>query len=384
MNENQFWVAMLRIAKSRIKKNARPHLEKSICALRLTIDTFNASSAHLRMDTVLVQLHWAFEQLLKASLIQYGEPIKESSREQTISFDRASKIAHTKDSAKFISYQDWKYLQWLKNVRGGAYHDLVVLDEAELYLLAKTGVELFDKVLDDVFFERLADRIESRVLPICTVPLVDIGVLLDRKRSQIYALSKAGEAQAARNAARSLADLELVLGQDRPEDELLPGARKKQVDAIVRAVDRQEPLEDHLPMCSAIQITMEGTGPTLSVSLVGKKNPGVSGIEVDGSAPAVAYRRINPADDFQLTHTQVAQKLKISTSVLTGIMRELNVHDDESMCYRHGPAGSGMKQVGFHHKVLDKVRRFLAEHPDEDPLTWYRIHVSTNKKHRQR
>ena len=379
LRECDFWRAMLRIAKSRIRKHAKPHVDKAIEGIQDCINTFNMLGLTRRHDAVMIDLHWSFEQILKAAIIQNGGSIRENEREQTISFNRCKNLALTNEAVKFLSFQDWTYLGWLQGVRGAAYHDIVILDESELYLLTKTGIGLFDKIMDDLFFEKLADRLEARVLPISTVPLVDITVLLDRKETQIRELAKSGETERARHAARSLAELELLIGLEDENEELTSGARKQEIDNIVQSVLKGERLSSKLPHCSAIEVSMDGSGPKLHLSLVGRKNPNVEGHLLNDNSPAVAYRNINPAEDFQLSHTQLAAKLAISTTALTGIMRELKIHDDKDLCYAHGPAKSNMKQLGFHVKTLAKIKQFLLEHEDEEILSWYRKHVKKTK-----
>jgi len=380
ISHHEFWLAMLRLAKSRVRTHARPHLEIATDSLALAINCFNTISPIRRDEQVIIFLHHAFEHILKAGLIQNNFDIKPHNQERSIKFDKCCNVACSNEMHKFIEDPDRKYLLYLKGLRDLAYHDALLVDECELFFLAKIGVGLFDTILDDIFFERLADRLPARVLPVSTIAMTDIQVLLDRKLSQITDLIKGSQAQAARQAARSLAELELQLGHI-GEDEIPDGSRHNKVDEIIHAAEKGTALSNVLPDCAAIELSYTGDGAQIHLNL-SKTGRGAVQVGPDAESGVVALRRINPAQDFNLSHRDIANQVDISTTALTGIMRELNIHDRDDLCYKHGPSRAKSHQLGYHSKTIDVVRTFIAEHEGEDILTWHRKHIKKKRRSR--
>lgn len=379
LKDYEFWRCMLKIAKTRIRKEAQPRVELAVDALVLFVNSFNQIRHDRRTEKILINLHWAFEHLLKACVIQQGGTIREEGREHVIGFERAKNLGLNNADTKFLTYSDWKYLTWLQNFRGAAYHDLVEADETELYLISITGLKLFDKLLDELFLESLSERLGPVVLPISTLPLLDISLLLDRKSSQIAQLVRQGERERARRAARSLAELENALQREGPDHELPPGTTKSSIDSILALASKGDSLVSVLGKTAAIRIENEG-GAVISLSLSGSKGSPVSGQATD-SELVVAYRPVNPADKYMLSSQDICKRLKISSAVLTGVMRELKIKDNKDYCYLHGRHGSKLKQPGYSQVALRAIEQFLQENSDKEPLTWYRKHVKTRKRH---
>jgi hypothetical protein len=377
LKDYEFWRCMLKIAKTRIRKEAQPRVELAIDALVLFVNEFNQIRQDRRTEKVLINLHWAFEHILKACVIQQGGSIREEGREHVIGFERAKNLGLNNAGTKFLTFSDWQYLTWLQNFRGAAYHDLVEADETELYLISITGLKLFDKLLDELFLESLSERLGPVVLPITTLPILDISLLLDRKSSQIAQLVKQGENDRARRAARSLAELENALRRQGPEDELPHGITKTSIDSIVEHASKGKSLSSALSNTAAIRIANEG-GAVISLSLSGSKGTAVSG-QLKDSELVVAYRPVNPADKYMLSSQDICKKLKISSAVLTGVMRELKIKENKDYCYMHGRHGAKLQQPGYSHQAMKAIDNFLQENRDKDPLTWYRKHVKRKK-----
>lgn len=378
LKDYEFWRCLLKIAKTRIRKDARPRMIAAIDAFVEFVNIFNQIRQDRRAEKSLIYLHWAFEHLLKACVIQQGGKIRETENEFVIGFERAKNLGLTDADVKFLTHSDWKYLSWLQNIRGAAYHDLIFTDETELYLIAVTGLKLFDKLLDDLFLESLADHVGPVVLPVSTVPLVDISLLLDRKSTQIYQLIKQGEVERARGAARSLVELENALKRNSPDDALPQDSTKSGIDSVIDASKKRKPLSSILENTAAIRIGNEG-GVVISMSLSGSKGTSVSGRKDEGEQ-TVAYRPVNPADKFTLSHVDLANRLKLSTTVLTGVMRELKIRENKDLCYMHGRHNAVSKQAGFSPQTERVVRNFLEENGDKNPLFWYRKHVNKKNK----
>lgn len=374
LRQHEFWRWMLKIAKTRIRADAKPRVIAAVDGIVLAVNTFNTMGSARRKELVVIALHWSFEHLLQACIIQQGGSIRDLNSEHVIAYERSKNLGLNDASVQFLSYEDWKYLTWIQNIRGAAYHDLVEIDETELYVMANAGVQLCDKILDQIFLDRLADHLDPFVLPISTVPLADISLLMDRKAIQIRELLRQGEVMRARRAARSVVELETALMLTGPEDKQDGALTRDLIDRVIGHAERSEHIGQALSNTAAIKLAHD-RGANVVLSLTGGKGSPVHGVRVGEDEEVVAYRPINPADKFTMSSVQICEKLGITTAVLTGVMRELKIPDNKELCYYHGRRGSSLKQPGYDPKVVGVVKEFLDANKDKEPLHWYRKHV---------
>lgn len=375
LSNSEIWLCALRIAKAGIRSSARPLLEKATGLLKRSIADFNSFEANSRNDSVIVFLHWSLEMLLKSALLQRGRKIDDPAKpHHSIGFSTAVDWALTIDGCRFLESDDAQLLRAMNAVRGDCYHACLELDEAELYMYSKGCVDAFDRILSTVFDLKLCDLLPVRVLPVSTVPMNDILVLLDRKVQHVYSLLKAGETRRANSAVRSLVILDRAVGgaQD-------PAASSNDAANVLTKLRRGTDSKTCFPNIPSINLTVPGDAPEFSLSLKGKKGPPVSGNVVNDQLPTVAYRELDPRTTHALTHTNLAKRCGVSTSVLIGIIRELKLQERKECCLMQGPATGGNPQPGYSAKAVEVIEGFIRVY-DGNLIDLYRKHVVKKKR----
>jgi len=359
LTKRDVWLACLRLAKSKMRPKARPFIDKSIRLLRAAINHFNTIGDENRTDSTLVSLHHALEMLLKGSLIQQELTIVDNETGHYIAFKFAVKQALNDDEGRFISHPDAQVLRAIDASRNDSYHGLLELDETELYLLCNTGVSAFGKILMEVFGIDLAEQLESRVLPISTIPLSSPMILLDRKGEHIRSLLSAGEAERALAATRSLIVLEKAASN--VEDINLTEA---EVKAKLKEVIEGRAIGDCFPAVAGLPIAQSGPGAVILLSLRGKKNESVIGATDDGRTKVVAVQQLRPQDTHPHRLKEVVGRVGLSRNIVIGIIAELKLKDREDCCFLHGPSGA-QKTPGYSEKAIGEIRKFAESYDGE-------------------
>ncbi len=373
IGERDVWLACLRLAKSKMRPKAKPFVDKSLRLLKAAINTFNTIGDLNRADASLVHLHHALEMLLKGSLIQQDLPVVEAETGHFVSFKFAVKQALHDSDGQFIGHSDAQVLRAIDASRGDAYHGLLELDETELYLLCNTGVSTFGKVLMEVFGVDLAEVLESRVLPISTIPLANPMILLDRKGEQIRTLLNAGEQERALAATRSV----LILNKAASNEE---DAQISEADVKVKLkeVAAGKALAEVFPAVAALSIAQSGPGAVILLSVRGKRNEQVVMVPDDGKTPVVAVRQLRPEHTWPHRLTEVVKKTGLGRNVVLGIIAELKLKGREDCCFMHGPQAAS-KTAGYSEKAVAEIRTF-AESYDGDLRTLYAKHYGSKTK----
>jgi hypothetical protein len=373
LSQRDVWLACLRLAKSKMRPKAKPFVDKSLRLLKAAINTFNTIGDQNRADTTLVHLHHALEMLLKGSLIQQDLSVVDLETGHFVTFKFAVKQALHHPEGQFIGHADAQVLRAIDASRGDAYHGLLELDETELYLLCNTGVSTFGKILVEVFGMDLAEVLESRVLPISTIPLANSMILLDRKGEQIKALLNAGEQERALAATRSVLILNKAASDH--EDAQISEA---EVKGKLKEVVGGKPLGEVFPAVAALSIAQSGPGAVILLSVRGKKHEQVVLTADDGKTPIVAVRQLRPEHTWPHRLTEVVAKTGLGRNIVLAIIAELKLKDREDCCFMHGPQQAS-KTAGYSEKAIVEIRTF-AESYDGDLRAIYAKHYGAKVK----
>lgn len=378
ISKRDVWLACLRLAKSKMRPKAKPFVEKSLRLLRASINEFNTIGDQNRHDSTLVHLHHALEMLLKGSLIQQDLPVVETDSGYFVTFKFAVKQALHDPEGQFIGHSDAQVLRAIDASRGDAYHGLLELDETELYLLCNTGVATFGKVLMEVFGIDLAEELESRVLPISTIPLANPMILLDRKGEQIRMLLNAGEQERALAATRSV----LILNKAASDEEDAQISEAEVKGKLKEIVDGKA-LGDVFPAVAALSIAQSGPGAVILLSVRGKKNEQIVVVPDDGKTPIVAVRQLRPEHTHPHRLTEVVKKTGLGRNVVLGIIAELKLKDREDCCFMHGPQAA-LKTAGYSEKGIAEVRKFAESYDGELKALYAKHYGGKGKKGQKR
>jgi len=343
-----------------MKREAKLLLPKAISSLRLSIDHFNSSSDIGRTEAVLILLDHAFEMLLKASLIERGAQIRGKGENNTIGFDHCLRKGLTEGGVKFLTEDQVLSRQTLNNYRDAAQHYMLELCEQFLYTTAQTGLTVFQSILRTVFNKELSDYFPNRVLPISTVPAVDIAELFHNEVEAIKILLQPGKRQRTEALARlrPLAIMEEAFqGENKtPSDEEL----KK----LGKAILNNKQWHEVFPGVASIQITTNGYGPSLEMHITRKKGTPIEIVkEGTPNAGVIALRILSDTDHYSLGAARIAKTLNLNQTQVLALVFHLKIQQD-SECFKEITIGS-QKHKRYSPKTLDKIRTKLAE-PDFD------------------
>jgi hypothetical protein len=289
-----------------MKREARLLLEKGCDSLLLSVELFNRPHDRGRVSGTLIQLDHAFEMFLKAAIIHRGGQIREKGAKQSIGFDTSVRRGLSDGGIKFLHDDQALTLQTINGLRDAAQHDLLDKSEGQLYLHEQSGVTLFRDLLKTVFGQDLVSHLPSRILPVSTSPPTDIATLFDSEVNEIQKLlgprrRRRIEAEARR---RPLAILDAALKGEKGQPSA--GDLHRINKELVGGKKWQDVLGE-----AAVQITADGSGPTLSLRLTKKEGIPIQLVpEGTPGAAVVAVKRVNELDFYSLGARQLANKIR--------------------------------------------------------------------------
>jgi hypothetical protein len=336
--------------------------------VRAAINCFNTIGGENRLDDAIITSHHAIEMLLKASLLQKSARIIDTDSGYYAQFKPCLNFATYNQKTRFLSEDDRQVLLLIDAARGDAYHGLLEFDETEAYALVSSTIEIFQKVLWEVFWKDLATLLGSMVLPISTIPLSSSVMLLDRKGEQIRHLLSAGDSYRAQAAARSLAILEKASQGD--DDARVTEADVQ--DTVNRIAD-SDTITDAFPGIAGLPITQTANGATIFISVKRRQGQVEAAEHPDGhDAPVVAVEQRDYKDTHPFRFTDLKHHVGVSQHRLRGVIAELGLTEEPAYYHEHGPA-KGKKTGGYSQKAVEKIKKFVESY-DGDLLELYRKH----------
>lgn len=339
-----------------MRREARQLLDKAGDSLLLGIEVFNRPHDRGRVAATLILMDHAFEMLLKAAILHRGGSIREKGREnQTIGFSLCVRRALSDSKIAFLTEEQSITLQALNSLRDAAQHHLVTLSEASLYLHAQTGVTLFRDLLDRVFGRKLVSMMPARVLPVSTTPPVDLMTLFAQEHEAVRQLLRPGsrKAQLAEQRLRAMSILDRAIKGEEGQ----PTAA--QLKALAQAVRQGRSWKDLFPGVAAVNITADGSGPTLSLRLSKQEGVAVK-VTKDGEpgGAAIAIRRVNDTDIFTLGLKDLAKKLGLNEFEASALVYNLGIKNDPE-AFKVLKIGAS-KHPRYSQKALDALHKAKA------------------------
>jgi hypothetical protein len=305
-----------------MKKETKLLLEKAIDSLILSIEHFNGPWDRGRVEAVLILLDHSFELLLKAAILHKGGKIRKKRENQTIGFEDCVRAALP---YKIITEEQALTLRTINSLRDAAQHYLVELSEQHLYLQSQTGLTLFRDILGDIFQKDLAEELPKRVLPLSTTPPLDIAALFENELEEIRKLLLP-KTRHRTEAIAKLRGLAIFDGAVRGET-LQPS--QSNLNKLADQVKQQKEWQEIFPGAASINLTSDGTGYNLSVRITKKEGIPVHLVpEGTPEATVVAIKRVNELDFYNLSHTQLAKNVGLTSPKTTALVRYLKLKED--------------------------------------------------------
>lgn len=339
-----------------MKREAKLLLEKACDALLLSIELFNRPHDRGRVSGTLIMLDHGFEMLMKAAIVHRGGHIREKRGKQTIGFETCVRRSLTDGKIKYLSDEQALVLQTINGLRDAAQHHLLDISEGQLYLHVQSGVTLFRDMLKSVFDQELATHLPTRVLPVSTSPPTDLATLFESEVAQIKKLLKPGRRKQLEAQAR-LRPLAIL-------DATIQGEKGQPSDADLRRIGREvckgRTWSDVFPGAAAVEITADGTGPSLSLRL--SKKEGVPIQLVDEGTPdasVLAVKRVNELDFYSLGTKQLAEKIGLTMPKLVAVVDYLGLRKANE-CYKEFRIGS-QTHKRYSPKAIDRIKQALKD-----------------------
>ncbi len=287
-----------------MKREAKMLLEKAIDSLVLAIELFNRPDDRGRVSSTLIMLDHAFEMLMKAAILHRGGRIREKRARETIGFDACVRRSLSDGNIKYLTEEQALALQTINGLRDAAQHHLLDISEGQLYVHMQSGVTLFRDLLQNVFGQDLACYLPARVLPVATSPPTDLATLFDSEIKEIEKLLQPGRRRRIEALARlrpiAILDLTIRGEKGQPSDSDLRRMSKELLQG--------KGWEHVFQGVAAVEITADGTGPSLSLRLTKKEGIPIQLVpEGTPGASVVAVRRVNELDFYSLGAKQLAK-----------------------------------------------------------------------------
>lgn len=320
----------------------------------LSIEHFNRPWDKGRIESVLIFLDHSFEMLLKASILHRGGKIREKRAKQTIGFDACVRKALSDGFVKFITEEQALTLQALNSLRDAAQHHLADLSEQHLYLHAQSALTLFRDLLKTVFDRDLTAELPERVLPISTTPLTDMATLFDTEINRIRSLLRPKSRRHVEAFAkiRGLAVLEGAIQGER----IQPGTGD--LKKLAGKIQSGESWDNVFPGIASIEFTAKGYGPSLDLRISKKGGMPVQVVpEGTPGAGVVAIKRVDELGFYNLSLTQLAEKVVLTGPRTLALIRHLNLQSDPDY-FKQITIGK-VRFNRYSQKAIDRIKREL-------------------------
>jgi hypothetical protein len=350
-----------------MRREAKLLLAKACDSLVLSIELFNRPHERGRISGSLIHLDHGFEMLLKAAILHRGGRIREKHAKETIGFDACVRRSLSDGKIKFLKEEQALVLQTINGLRDAAQHHLLDISEGQLYVHMQSGVTLFRDLLKSVFDQDLITHLPTRVLPVSTSPPTSLATLFDSEVAEIKKLLRPGRRRQIEAMAR-LRPLAIL-------DATIQGEKGQPSDVDLKRIGKDvlagKTWADVFKGASAIEISADGVGPSLSLRLSKKEGIPIQLVaEGTPDASVVAVKRVNELDFYNLGAKQLAAKLSLSLPKAIAAVDHLGIRSMPD-CYKVFKIGSQLHKR-YSQKTLDVIREALEKESADD--IWKKCH----------
>ena len=344
-----------------MKREAKLLLEKAIDSLVLAIEFFNRPYDRGRVSSTLILLDHSFEMFMKAAILHRGGRIRQKHEKETIGFDACVRRSLTDGTIKYLTEEQALVLQTINGLRDAAQHHLLDISEGQLYVHVQSGVTLFRDLLKSVFGQDLACRLPKRVLPVSTSPPTDLATLFDAEVEEIKRLLQPGRRRRIEAMAR-LRPLAIL-------DATILGEKGQPSEGDLRRIGKEltqgKPWAVVFQGVAAVEITADGTGPSLSLRLSKKEGIPIHLVpEGTPGASVVAVRRVNELGFYNMGAKELAEKVGLTVPKLIAVVDHSRLRDNPEY-YKEFRIGSQLHKR-YSQKAIEAIKKVLeTESVDE-------------------
>ena len=357
-----------------MKKEARHLFTKAIDSLILGIELFNRPSNVGRVHAVLILVDHSFEMLLKASIIERGGKITQDGKAETIGMGQCIRQCLSNEKVKFLSEEEVLVLQTLNSLRDAAQHYIIDLSEQQLYFHAQSGLTLFRDIVKNVFQVDLETKLPERVLPLSTIPPLEITAFFQSEILEIEKLLSPNSRKIveAKEKLRALTIFEnSIQGNDlQPTD--------SELNKVLDKIRKKQEFDKIFPSVSAIQFTTNGYGPSIDLRITKKEGATPITIVPEGTpgVSVVAIKRVNELDFYSMNLSDLSQKVGLSHPKLLAVIRELEIQEDID-CFKEIRIKKTIHKL-YSIKALDVLKKSIPTLNIQD--VWERNRIPYKEK----
>jgi hypothetical protein len=337
-----------------MKREVRNLLTRSTDSVLLAIEHFNRPWDRGRHEAVLILLDRSFELLLKSAIVHKGGRIRETRARETIGFDSCVRKCVSDAQIKCLTEEEALTIQIINSLRDAAQHYVVDVSEQQLYLYTQSGLTLFDKILREVFQNKLIDFLPERVLPVSSTPPADFASLMDVELDSIRKLLSPISRRRfeARAKLRSFAIIEASLGGSRlqPSD--------VELGRLAQKISEGDSWQDVFPGIKRLAFDADDQGLSVTLRITKSKGQPVHIVpEGTPGATVVAVRRVDELGFYSLNLTELAQKIGLSSPKTLAVIKELQITGDPEYYKEFTIGSSHFKR--YSPKALDRIKKTL-------------------------
>jgi hypothetical protein len=344
-----------------MKREPKLLLGKACDALVLSIELFNRPHDRGRVSSTLIQLDHAFEMLLKAAILHRGGRIREKRAKETIGFDACVRRSLSDGSINYLTEEQALVLQTINGLRDAAQHHLLDTSEGQLYVHVQSGLTLFRDLLKEVFKQDLVSHLPSRVLPVSTSPPTDLATLFDSEVSEIKKLLCPGRRRRLEAVAR-LRPLAIL-------DATIRGEKGQPSDSDLGRLGSDllagKAWSDVFQGAAAVEIRVDGTGPSLSLRLSKKEGIPIQLVaEGTPGASVVAVKRVDELGFYNFGAKELAEKVGLTIPKAIAVVDYLGLRDNQDFHKEIRIGKVAFKR--YSQKAIDAIRDALKKESAEE------------------
>lgn len=362
---------------------AEMYKQKATDSLILVVEFFNRPHDTGRLASVLLHLNHSVEMLLKSILLEHGYDIRKDNG-HTIELSTCISVLHggtrNDPSLDMLSEDEKTSLEEITTHRNEAMHGNSVIGEQLLYAYTRSGISIFDSLLNEEFNESLSDYLPDRVLPISGMPLKHLDIIYQEETDDIRELLDQGAREMARARARAI-----EISNRKQEGEEDP-PNEEELDDILGRIESGESFDNIFPGVSNLQFGVEGQGPTIKLKFTRSEGHPVHHVSDSEEAEdyVIGYREVNPFDRYSLGIYGLADKVEekyegpknVTRANAWAMVRKIGLHRDEEY-HKELTTPSGENRDRYTPKAIDRLIEAI-ESEEVDPETAWETHGYQN------
>jgi len=342
-------------------------------SIQLVVELFNRPHDTGRDCATLILLNHSLEMLLKSIVRDHGVDIRKDNG-HTIDFSDCINYLenghHDAPELAVLSEDQAVTLYDISSQRNEATHGVINISEQRLHGFARSGLTIFDELLNEFYDESVGDYLPDRVLPLSAMPLKRLDIIYQEEFDTVQELLEQGAEEAAKVKLRSIEASERTL-----EDGDGP-ATDEELEEKLSRIEEGDELSELYPGVSSVQFSVDSDGPTVKVKMT--RNEGMPVMEVTEEDAeeleyVVGYREVNPLDRYSLSITKLASHIDgVTYPKVWAIVRKLDIHGNPEY-HKNVRTSDSQTQDRYTDRAITVIRDAL-DNGEVDPEDAWETH----------